>query len=352
MKRLLFAFILLSFANRGFSQEQMIRNHYVDTVGFAHLPWQVDSVIQRIYRSHGKPAFSNKVTKMAICPHDDYTYAGFLYPRAIANIQAKTIILLGVAHKARLWNLENKLVFASFTGWKGPFDICKVSPYEQELKSKLNPDYSMVHDSMQIVEHSLESMIPFIQYYHPGAEIIPILVPAMSYTRMDSLATSFAASIYAMMKIHHLSWGKDLAILITTDAVHYGDEDWGGKNYAPFGTDSTGYRKAVEKEHALAHGLTGPVRYEMARGFYSSTVQENNFRDYKWTWCGRYSVPFGILTAAHLARLLNALPLKGYLQGYANSIDHDPLPVKDLRMGITAPASLHHWVGYASIVYY
>lgn len=41
-----------------------------------------------------------------------------------------------------------------------------------------------------------------------------------------------------------LEWGRDFCIVISTDAVHYGDKEWGGKNYAPYGTDSAGYAKA------------------------------------------------------------------------------------------------------------
>lgn len=29
----------------------------------------------------------------------------------------------------------------------------------------------------------------------------------------------------------------------------------------------------------------------------------------------------------------------------------DPIPVSDLRMGVTAPANNHHWVGYGSVKY-
>jgi hypothetical protein len=44
-------------------------------------------------------------------------------------------------------------------------------------------------------------------------------------------------------------------------------------------------------------------------------------------------------------------PLKGIPLGYSTSIDKEPLKVKDLGMGITAPASIHHWVGYPAIGY-
>ena len=39
-------------------------------------------------------------------------------------------------------------------------------------------------------------------------------------------------------------WGKDYAIAISSDAVHYGDEDWGGKNFARYGTDDKANERA------------------------------------------------------------------------------------------------------------
>jgi hypothetical protein len=52
-----------------------------DTVGFAHLDWQIDSVVARIGRSGSGEAVAASVDqniawRVAICPHDDYTYAG------------------------------------------------------------------------------------------------------------------------------------------------------------------------------------------------------------------------------------------------------------------------------------
>jgi hypothetical protein len=77
-------------------------------------------------------------------------------------------------------------------------------------------------------------------------------------------------------------------------------------------------------------------------------VDQEDCREYLWTWCGRYSVPFGLLTSLNLAAK-NSYSLEGSLVGYASSIDHPVLPVTDLGMGITAGASFRHWVGYAAV---
>ncbi|HUX52895.1 MAG TPA: AmmeMemoRadiSam system protein B [Williamwhitmania sp.] len=329
----------------------------VDTVGFAHLDWQTDSVIVRTeetYASELQKVGMDSTTawRLAICPHDDYTYVGWLYPALLKNIKAKTVIIFGVAHKAKHFNLADKLVFDSYPAWHGPYGNINPSPLREEIMKALPNNTYLVHDSLQTVEHSVESMLPFLQHYNPNVEIVSILVPYMSFSRMQEIAQPLAEAINQSMKKHNLKWGKDVALLITTDAVHYGDQDWGGKNYAPYGTDSLGYQKAVAHEHVIIDSsLTGTLTIDRAKRFFDYTVDPTDYHEYRWTWCGRYSVPMGLLTAQQLQQLTGEAKLNGELIGYANSIDHKPLPVKDLRMGKTAIATMHHWVGYAAVGY-
>jgi AmmeMemoRadiSam system protein B len=102
-----------------------------DTVGFASKAVQMDSVYSRII-SHQGDSLKRRQTvpgaRLVICPHDDYAYVGWQYPATLQNITAKTVIILGVAHKAKTFNIENKLVFDGFDCWHGPYGDVKVSP--------------------------------------------------------------------------------------------------------------------------------------------------------------------------------------------------------------------------------
>lgn len=327
----------------------------IDTVGFAHKAEQMDEIMKRM----GEPARGMvkdlpPTFRAAVCPHDDYTYVGDLYPRLLKGIHTKTVILFGVAHKARTLNLENELIFDSYTHWRGPYGNVKVSSLREEIMKELPSDIYQVNDSMQKIEHSVEAIVPFLQYYNNDVEIVSILVPYMPYNRMEELAKPLAEAIGKAAKKRHWEWGKDYSVVMTTDAVHYGDEDWGGKNYARFGVDSAGYEQAVNYEHKIIDEcLKDAIAPLKVKAFTEYTVQANDFRDYKWTWCGRYSVPCGLLTSYYLQEYLKAKPLKGTLIGYGTSIDgRKHIPVEDLGMGVTAPAKLRHWVGYASVGYY
>ena len=333
----------------------------VDTVGFATKSWQMDSVVKRIDILYGSAIDSvnslnklneNTAFRLAICPHDDYTYAGFLYESVIPHIKAKTVIIFGVAHKAKKFNVEQKLVFDSFNEWKEPYGNIKISGLREEIIRNLPKEDYIVHDSLQQAEHSVEAIIPFLQYYNRDVQIIPILIPAMDFTMMEKYAMELAMAISKVMKENKLSWGEDIALIISNDAVHYGDEDWGGKNYATYGCDNDGYGKALDHENEIiSNSLLPKLDTASIHKFFNYTVQPGTWREYQWPWCGRYSIPFGLLTGMHLSQIMGEERLEGINLGYSTSIAHEPLPVEDLKMGKTAVANLHHWVGFTAIGY-
>lgn len=332
----------------------------VDTVGFAQYDWQMDQVAEKIDKTYGVQIESMLTNagvsppdtwKSVISPHDDYAYAGPLYPAALQNVKAKTVFLIGVAHKARIMKLENQIIFDSFKAWQGPYGNIPVSDLREELIQALPHSLFQVNDSMHRIEHSLEALIPFLQRQNRALEIIPILVPYMSFERMNMIAIPLADAIQQATTKRNLIWGKDFAIVISNDAVHYGDQDWGGKNFARYGADSAGYDAAVHHDKEIMDLLSSTLKPDNIRQFCKLTVQEDNFKEYKWTWCGRYSIPFGLLTIFHLNHHQNEGPLTGIPLGYATSIDHKKLQVEELGLGVTAPAHIRHWVGYAAIGY-
>ena len=65
------------------------RRGLVDRVGYAHLEHQIETVVQRVAAQDGaelerilkdKHVLTGDRWRMAIAPHDDYAYAGFMYP--------------------------------------------------------------------------------------------------------------------------------------------------------------------------------------------------------------------------------------------------------------------------------
>ena len=137
--------------------------------------------------------------------------------------------------------------------------------------------------------------------------------------------------------------------MVTTDAVHYGNEDWGENDYARYGCDNEGNERARAYEHEIIHncleGEVDPANFRLCSEY---TLDDYDHNKYKWTWCGRYCVPVALYTAYYLN---DTGKLNGEFIGYSTSITSDHLPVKDLGMGTTAIATDCHWVGYAALAY-
>jgi AmmeMemoRadiSam system protein B len=319
-----------------------------DTIGFAQYPWQMDSIISRISGSGWKRT-NSEALRFAICPHDDYTYVGALYPELLQHIKAPNIILLGVAHKAASMGVEDSLVFDSYSQWRGPWGNIPVSPLREEIYDILKNKYAVLNDSLQTLEHSVEAMIPYLQYFNRNISILSILVPAMNPDRMEDCGKALADAIRTVTTRNGWEWGVDYAIIVTTDAVHYGNEDWGGANRAYFGCDDKGNERAREHESEIIENcLVGQIDPVKIRLFSDYTINKDNFREYKWTWCGRYSVPVALYVSYYLS---NPASISGTLTGYSTSITSKHIPVDDLLLGRTAIATDCHWVGYAAIGY-
>ena len=157
-----------------------------DTVGFAHLQEQMETFIKRADQSFADTVEqklksagvnSSDTWRVAVCPHDDYTYTSYMYPLALKNIKAKTVILFGVAHKARLLKLEDKIIFDSFTHWKGCYGNIQVSALREKIIAGLPQNIYEVNDEMQTIEHSVEGILPFYNTIIKKCSSFPFLFP-------------------------------------------------------------------------------------------------------------------------------------------------------------------------------
>ncbi|MCG9971075.1 AmmeMemoRadiSam system protein B [Christiangramia crocea] len=339
-----------SVAQYSSSHDSFPVREFHDSIGFAKHAWQMDSIISRIDDADKTPV--KEVYKTVISPHDDYSYAAGLYLKTLSGIKANTVVLIGVAHRARNYELQDKLIFGSYEAWEAPYGKVEISPLRDRLLEKIPGESFVVHNDMMQLEHSLEAIVPFLQHQNQYIKILPLLVPYMRFEDMQRFSDMLAKTLSEIMQEEGLNYGKELALVISNDAIHYGSEDWGGSNLAPFGTDKKGNKKAHQKDRRIIdETLKDQLSEEKIDAFNKYTVQEDDYKEYKWTWCGRYSVPFGLLFANKLNRLINNEDLQGKMVDYRSSLRNEHIPVKDLGMGTTAPSKPTHWVAYLGMAY-
>jgi AmmeMemoRadiSam system protein B len=284
----------------------------------------------------------------AISPHDDYLYAGNVYAPLYKLINTKEVVIFGVVHgtvRKELNDLQNVLILDNFNQWKGPYGNVNISPLREKIKKELPTQYLSVNDKAQTLEHSIEALIPFIQHYNKDIKITPIMVTMMPFDRMDSLSLILSGIISNYSKENNLTPGKDIFFLISNDANHYG-EDF--KN-SPYGMDDKAHLKAVDNDKLFAHNhFDGEITKAKIVGVTSVLWPEVSIHKVIPNWCGRYPIVFGLLTVSKIIRNVMNKSLVGEVLAYSDSWTNGVIPLKDSHMGITAPFSLKHWVGYLS----
>jgi AmmeMemoRadiSam system protein B len=286
-----------------------------------------------------------------VCPHDDHLYASRVYAHLTERITAPRVILIGVFHRAKSWDLRDRMVFDHFDSWHGPWGPIEVDELRGELIAALPPENYVIDNTMHAREHSLEAILPFLQRGHPQRTIVPILVPHMGWERLEELTGRLADAVVEIMKRKQWKLGKDLAILVSSDSVHYGHDF----DHAPFGTDAAAYEDATRRDRSLIHeNLEGRLESASLRRLLVTLVDPETL-DYRLPWCGRFSIPFGLELLRKVALGSEGKIPEGALLRYGTSLSDPELPVsaeaRETGLGYTAPSNLHHWVGYASVGY-
>jgi AmmeMemoRadiSam system protein B len=282
-----------------------------------------------------------------ICPHDDFSYAGRVYRKVLPLVTARTVVLFGVFHGYRRFGEHDRILIDPYRRWTAPDGFVPVSPLRDALLARL-PRADWTQDTTAAdLEHSLEPLVCWLRHSRPDLEIVPILVPASGFARLETLANDLAGALRAEMAARHWQLGRDVAIAISADAIHYGPDF----KQVEFGAGTVeAYEKAVAKDRGLLAGpLSGPLTVPGIRALYETYVDPEHPDYYRWTWCGRFSVPLGLLTLERLAR--GAGGASGHAIAYGTSIGSPELPLRDVGMAPTAPSDLWHFVGYPGVAF-
>ncbi|MFI5142794.1 MAG: AmmeMemoRadiSam system protein B [Thermoanaerobaculales bacterium] len=323
-----------------------------DAVGFASTAAQM----AKTWELSGAPPAPEKLGEApppgvagVICPHDDYLFAGRIYRQVLPLVTAKTVVLVGVFHKWRQFDAHDVLVFDTYRAWRTPDGEAVVSPLRDEIVTRLPKGDFVQNAAWQDSEHSLEALVFWLKHARPDLEIVPLIVPMMSFPRIEVLASNLAVALAATLEKRGLTLGRDVAIAISSDAVHYGDDF----QYTPFGEGGVdAYVKACDQDRGLLRGpLAGAVTTAKAEQFFATCVKEDHPAEYRLPWCGRFSIPFGLLLLERTTAALGLPTPVGHPLCYGTSIGAPELKVRELGMGATAPANLYHFVGYPAVAY-
>ena len=322
-----------------------------DDVGFCWNPASMRKLVDYL-ESQEKENFTADGLVAAISPHDDYLYAGRVYYPLFKILRAKEVLIFGVTHgtvRNEIGGLQNVLILDEFECWPGLQKCVSVSGLREYLKKRLDPTVFVTNNKAHEIEHSIEALLPFLQYFNPELRITPIMVAPMPFERMAEVSAKLAEEIVGYMSERHLAPGKDIFFLISSDGNHYG-KDFGN---SPFGEGEKAWEKALELDRRLIGTyLTGVMDSAKIEGL-TRELWGETYLDYRNTyWCGKYSIPFGLLAAEKIMALTTGKKIDGKLFRFSDTYSEGVLPLKKTGMGTTAPFSLRHWVSFFSLGYY
>lgn len=339
----LIAVIICSSMTISFSQSiRPIR----DNVGFCWNADEMNSFIKYLSKTADSQKFPADNLIAGISVHDDYLYAGKVYYPLYKLIKTKEVVIFGVTHgtvRQALGSMSKVLIMDEFDKWRGPYGYVEISPLREIIKSKLPKDEFIVSNKAQTIEHSIEALIPFLQYFNRDIKITPIMVTPMTSGRMDSVSANLAKIISDYIISKNLKPGKDIFFLISTDANHYG-EDF---DNSPYGMDAAAHKIGTDNDKRILHtyldGMIGPMQIKSLTNELWPSEDKSRITP---LWCGRYPVPFGLLTISNVVNDLKLGTLHGKVFKYSDTFTEKVLPFKNSGMGITAVFSYKHWCGW------
>jgi hypothetical protein len=174
------------------------------------------------------------------------------------------------------------------------------------------------------------------------------MVTAMPFDTMQIIAEGLSSAIAGYMRENKLTPGREIAFLISSDANHYGKDF----NNAPFGEDESAHLKGTSLDTSIANTcLVGPLTETKIRELTTKLWGKTYVDSTNTVWCGRFSVPFGLLATEKTLEKAAGQKLTGKILRYSDTYTEGVLPLTQTGMGVTAVFSLKHWVGFLSAAY-
>lgn len=324
-----------------------------DSIGFCWKADEMNNLISFLSKEEGGTSHqkSNNLVA-AISVHDDYLYAGKIYYPLYKNIRTKEVVIFGVTHgsvRKAMGSLSNILILDEFDQWRGPFKNVGISPLREIIKSKLPKDDFLISNKAQCIEHSIEAVVPFLQYYNRDIKITPIMVTQMPFERMEDVSNRLAQIILHYIRANNLVPGKDIFFLISNDANHYG-EDFGN---SPYGMDANAHTRATENDRRIIRqNLVGEINEAGIKKLTEEIWPDSTNIKPIPLWCGRYPMTLGLLTVTKILDDLGTGTLHGNHFNYSDTFTEKVLPIKNTSMGVTAVFSYKHWCGWFTEGFY
>jgi AmmeMemoRadiSam system protein B len=157
-----------------------------------------DAGVQQKLRAHG-----------VLAPHAGYIFSGATAAKALAGVKIpRQVILLGPNHHGR----GARAAVYDSGAWVTPLGEVQVNA---ELGARLVEEVSGFSSDCDAhrFEHSLEVMLPLLQYQRPDVEIVPVMLREHNFATLEQMGTELAQILRG--------FDEDVLLLTSSDMSHY-----------------------------------------------------------------------------------------------------------------------------------
>lgn len=165
--------------------------------------------LQNEVRSHLEMEAAKIPVAGVIAPHAGFMYSGDVAGAVYSRIEIpETVILIGPNHTGR----GERIALMTEGTWSMPFGDLDI---DADLAHSILEHCPQARDSADAHhwEHSLETQLPFLQYFRKEFQFVPICLKPLSWSECRSLAHALVVAIRDS--------GRKTLIVASSDMTHY-----------------------------------------------------------------------------------------------------------------------------------
>ncbi|MFO7765514.1 MAG: AmmeMemoRadiSam system protein B [Pelovirga sp.] len=150
-----------------------------------------------------------KEVSAAILPHAGYVYSGDVAGEVISRIKVpQLVVLLGPNHHGR----GGQIAVTGADSWVTPLgEVAIAADFRTYLLNQI-PQLT-VDDRSHEQEHSLEVLLPFLQYVQPQLNVVPVALKDLDLEESSRFGESLARAIN--------NWNQPVLLVASSDMNHF-----------------------------------------------------------------------------------------------------------------------------------
>ncbi len=164
-------------------------------------------------KTYTNKSFDKEPALGVISPHAGFIYSGEVAGSVYSSIKIpETVILLGPNHTG-----EGPTASIMAKGsWESPFGAIEIDEQLAQILINLCP-LLKIDTQAHLREHSLETQLPFLQFFRKDFKILPICLKRIGLAQSIQVGQAIADSIK--------QYGKEVLIIASSDMSHFESHD-------------------------------------------------------------------------------------------------------------------------------